>query len=275
MMEVENGSSLYLVGKMVAESDKYRLYLCKQKESGRQCLLQIATTIEQNSGLDRAAYILKELKQRSDETEEAYARDKTDSKDLLNYDLGFPELIESFICSQQLGRRVNIIAFRNVDDVSKMIPISNINAKDRLRVDLRTSVWIMGKLLKLLVFTHNEGISVNFLTGKNVLIYPDQHYVLIFDWSGAQIHPEDVPFEIRQLEISRVAQAVIAVLGGDLATGIIPNDGDEAFGRYTDYLLRLARGNESKAERAHMQFYELVDTLWKRGFYPFTTTSLH
>ncbi|OGI26166.1 MAG: hypothetical protein A3J76_01820 [Candidatus Moranbacteria bacterium RBG_13_45_13] len=273
-MEIRNGEDVYFVGKQVADAGVYRLYLCIQGETERQCLLQIASAVENNSGLDRAAYILGELKQRSEEIEEEYGRVKKDPKDLLNYHLGFPELVDSFICHQQGGRRMNILAFRHVEDASRMIPLTNITFKDRLRVDLRTSVWIMGKLLKLFVFTHGEGFSVGLATGNNILIEPDQHYVLFFDWSGAKIHSSVLPVEIRRQEISQAAQAVITVLGGKPETGAIPDDGDEAFGRYADFLHRLARGSESNAERAHFQFYQLVDSLWKRGYYPFTTKPL-
>jgi hypothetical protein len=273
-MKMRSDSHLYLVGAKVADADRYRLYLCEQEETGRRCLVQTANAAEYNGGLDRAAYLLDELKRHSDELEAEYAGAKEDPKDMLNYDLGFPELVEGFICQDQGGRRVNILAFRNVEDVSKMVPLSNITTKDRRRVDLRTSVWILGKLLKSLVLTQCVKISVGLVVGNNILIEPDRHYVLIFDWSAAQIHSGDLSFETRRQEIAQAAQAVITALGGDLATGVFPDDGDEAFGRYTDHLLRLARGSESKAERAHAQFYELVDSLWKRGYHPFTTKPL-
>jgi len=273
-MEIESNFHLYQVGRKVAETSQYRLYLCTQEKTGRQCLLQIAVATEHNGRLDRAAYIINELKRRSDELEEEYARVKTDPKDLLNYDLGFPELVDTFISAEQGGRRVNILAFRNVEDASKMVPLSNIIDKDRLRVDPRTSAWIMGKCLKLLVFTQSENISTGLNSGNNILIEPDQHYVLIFDWSDAQTHSAMIQIETRCKEISDTAKAVVTVLGGDLKTGIFPSDGDETFDRYTSHLLQLARGSESKADRAHARFYELVDSLWKREYYPFTTKPL-
>lgn len=274
MAEIRNGSHVYEVGKKVAETDTHRLYLCAQDGTGRQCLLQIATAVEHNGGLQRAAYILTELQRRADELEKEYARVKTDPNVLLNYGLGFPELIESFAYHEQGGRWINIVAFKNVEEINRLVPLVNITDKDRMRVDLRTSAWIMGKLLKLLVFIHSEGISAGLLSGSNILIEPDQHYVLIFDWSAARVYPEAVPMKIQRQEISQAAQAVIAVLGGDFKTGVFPDDGEEAFDRFTEHVLRLARGSESNAERAHANFYKLVDLLWKREYYPFTTKLL-
>lgn len=271
MMEIKNGSCLYRVGNRVAETGHYRLYLCIQEGTGRQCLLQVATSAEHNGGLQRAAHILKELQRRAGELEAEYARVKTDPKVLLNYQLGIPELVNSFICKEQGGRQINVFAFRNVENVSDMVPLSNITAKDHLRVDLRTSAWIMGKLLKLLVFAHHEGISVGVLDGNNIVIEPEQHYVVIFEWSAARMYPETVPAETRSREIAHAAQAVVIVLGGDLATGTFPDDGHKT---YTDYLLRLARGRISDARKAYEHFYSLIDGIWEREYYPFTTKPL-
>ncbi len=273
-MDTDTGLNAYDVHKIVADAKKYRLHLCAQKASGRQCLLQIASAVEFNGELDRVAFILQELKRRSDELEEEYAQVKEDSNVMLNYEIAFPELVDSFICDEQGGRRVNVLAFRNVEDVSKMVPLSNITKKDRLRIDLRTSAWIMGKTLKFLTFAHGAGISVGLVTGNNILIEPDQHYVLIFDWSFAQMHIDKVPSDLRCQDISQAAKAVITAFGGDLETGYFPGVDDEDFHRHTDYLVQLAHGRETRAEKAHENFYKIVDSLWKREFYPFTVHPL-
>lgn len=269
MTEIRSDSHLYQVDRKVAETGAYRLYLCRD-EKGRQCLLQIAAAVEHNGNLQRGAYVLKELERRADELEENYARVKKNPEAMLNYKLGFPELVDGFISQEQGARQVNILAFRNVKDVSKMVPLTNITAKDRFRVDLRTSAWIMGKLLKLLAFVFAEGFSVD-PTGSNVLIEPEQHYVLIFDWSAAQIYPEATPKEMQSLQISRAARAVAVVLGGNLETGVFPDDSSKA---YTDFILKLARGGMRDAEAAHKEFYALVDTLWERKYHPFTVEPL-
>ena len=269
MIEIRNDFHLYQVGKQVAETGTYRLYLCRD-EAGSQCLLQIALATANNGGLQRTAYVLKELERYADELEEEYARVKKDPEAMLNYKLGFPELVDSFVSQEQGARHINILAFRNVGDVRSMVPLSNITAKDRLRVDEHTSAWIMGKLLKLLVFAFSEGFSIE-ATGNNVLIEPKLHYVLIFDWSTAQVFPEAVPRETQSLQISKAAQAVVVVLGGELETGTFPDNSTKA---YTDFVLHLARGGMRDAEQAHKEFYALVDALWERKYHPFTTKPL-
>ena len=274
-MEIINGRFHYEVGVAVAETADYRLYLCRKAGVDRGFLLQVANEVAGNGKLDRAAFILNELAQKAEAVEAEYAKVKDSEKSFINYNLGFPEVVDSFVCPEQGGRRINILAFRYVDDVTKMVPIANITDKDHLRVDLKTSAWMMGKLLKMLTFIHNEGITIGQLSGNNVLVELEHHYVVLFDWSEAKMHTGEIPDELLKAEIAAAAQSVIVVLGGNLETGEIPNDGDVDFAPYTEYLLRLSRGEENKAKQAHQRFYELITTeLGWKGFHPFTTRGL-
>jgi hypothetical protein len=272
---MENRLQLYDVGKKVGKAPMYALYLCLQKEIGRQCLLQIANEVKGNVVVDRVAYILSEFARYAGELEEKYAENPKNAGKTLGYDLGFPELIDSFICQEQGGRRINVLAFRCVESVHDMIPIINITVKDRLRTDLRTSGWIMGKTLKMIDFAHSYGVTINSTRGNNILIEKDNHYSLIFDWSLAQIYLEEIPEDVRCRDISHAAQAAIKMLGGDWEKGFLPDDGEKAFPVYSEYLFRLAHGKESKAIRAHHGFYDIVDMFWKKEFYPFTTKPLN
>ena len=274
-MEIKNGDQIYQLGELVAEAEMYRLYLCKQVVTNRQCLLQISTGIEHNGSIERNAFFLNELQRRAEIVEAEYAKVRTRPDSVLNYQLGFPELVDSFVCPEQGERRINILAFRNVEAVNKMVPLSGITEKDHLRVDMRTSAWIFGKLLKLLVFAHSEDILVKQLGAGNILIEPDQHYVLIFDWSDALTFVGAIPEEYRRDEISAVAEAVAYVLGTNPTTGVFPDDGEPAFNDYSHYLFHLVNRNERNALRAHQNFYELIDKLWPRGFHKFTTKPLN
>lgn len=271
-MIIENQDRRYEVGDQVAQASNYRLYLCRQEGVERQCLLQIAVDAAHNGALDRAAYILAELKRRADELEEEYVKVKTDPKMMLNYDLGFPELLDSFVCQEQGGRRINILAFRSVDDVSKMVPIGNIIHRDGKRVDLRTSAWITGKSLKLFVLAHSMGISIR-PDNTNILIEPDEHYVVFFDWSDSTFYSTEIPSETRSEAIAKMAQVVITLVGGDYETRSFPDD-EGGMEEYKTILLALADGVYHNAEKAHARFYEIVDALWERAYYPFTACNL-
>jgi len=273
-MMLVNGSSKYLVGDLVAATDAYRIYNCTQEDSGRQCLMQIASAVGHNGDLARASYILRELKLSADEQEKKYKdAGGHEPQMLLNYQLGFPELVDSFVCEDMEHRQANVLAFRSIEEVRSVVPLSNITTKDRLQIDLRTSGWIMGKALKMMVLAHhNSGIAVRLMNGNNILLSPEQHYVIIFDWSRAQLYPGDIPLEERRRDISQTAQAVITVLGSNFRKGAASED--KCVKQYVDYISRLARGVDGDAKRAHKKFYELVDALWKREYYPFTTEPL-
>lgn len=272
-MLIQNNDRRYQLGDQVATADKYRLYLCKQDGSEQQYLLQIAIEANHNGTLDRTAFFLRELKAEANRLEEEYAQIKTEANHFLNYDLGFPELIDSFVCTEQGGRRINILAFRGITDVKRMVPISNIVSKDHRRVDLHTSAWIMGKALKLLAFAHGMNVAIGRMHGSNILIEPEEHYVVLFDWSDARSYP-DIPSDARRTDISQAAKAIITLVGGDITTRRLPNDIPEELRPYTDMLFSLAGGSKYDAKVAHQLFYELIDRLWERKFYPFTTQPL-
>ncbi len=271
-MIVKHGDRQFEAGRLVADNGRYRQYLCVEigADKEKECLLQIATATNGNGQLDRAAYFLQELERRAREVEKEFKKVRTDPKVMLNYGLGFPKLVDSFVCQEQGGRRINILAFRRVDQVGQMIPLSSV-IKSNLMIDRRTSVWILGKLLKLLTFSHSEGIAVGRLDADNILLQPNQHYVVLFDWSEGSQYPEKVPAEIACQEITQAAISVMAALYYDPESGKFPDDPDDPDDRYVKHLMTLAKGQEHRADQAHQEFYKLVDTIWERRFYPFTT----
>lgn len=258
----------YDVSELVAEAATYRLYICKDVATGKQCLLQVATDAVHSGGLERAAFVLRELKQTADLFETEYA--KLDAGQL-SYERLFPQVLDSFIDEGQGRRRLNVLTFSEVDDVRQLVPLSNLVTKDRLRVALPSSAWVLGRLLKLLAFAHGEGIAVRALTGGNVLLEPSRHFAIVFDWSASLTHPGEVPADLRKDDIASAAKTVFAAIGGDLATGDFPYDGEC---QYLEFLQRLANHREGNAERAHEEFYQLVEKLWGRKFRPFETLPL-
>ncbi len=268
-MILTNGSNQYQVGERVAETETYRIYLCEEVETGRQCLLQIAAEVEHNGGLDRAAYVLGKLKQTSDLFEAKFAET---NEGRLSYDYLFPQLVDSFVSGEEQGRRrVNILAFTEVDDVTELVPLSNLATKHGMRVDLKTSAWILGRLLKLAAFAHGQGIAIRALSGGNILLLPERHFAITFDWSSSLTHQGKIPAEIRKDDIASAAKTAFAAIGGDPEIGDYPYDGelDDKDRRYLELVWRYASRRESDAEKAHRQLYDLLEELWGRKFHPF------
>lgn len=272
MVTISHGSTRYVVSELVAEAATYRLYICSRTDTGEQRLLQIATGIEHNGGLDRTAFVLQRFKQASDRFEAANAKQSPDYQ--LNFDRLFPNVVDSFVSDEQNKRRVNILLLKDVDVITAMAPLSNLRVRDRRRVDIKTSVWIMGRLLKLLNFSHSQGVAVQLLTDKNVLIGPERHFVVVLDWTGAFTYQSEVPADARRDDIVRATQVVFVALGGDPATGSYPYVCDDTDQQYLEHLRGLMAGRSSDAEQANRQFYDLVNGLYGVHFHPFRTLPL-
>lgn len=260
----------YKVRRQIGATDRFKLYECLLAD-GRICILKIASSVEQNSLLDREAYILGIMREEAKSLEAEYALIKT-GNEVLNYQFFFPDLIESFVAKDQNNRRINILSFFEIaESLGQLAPLSHLISRDHVRVDPRTSAWILGKLLKLLVFTHSQGISVGFFTGENILINRERHFVAVFDWTKAMVSESGVASELAREEISQAAREVIVILGGNANTGELLFDEQLTDSRYADFLKDLLFKRQSSAEGAHRSFYELILALWPRKFYPFTT----
>lgn len=275
----------YTIGDVVAENKDYRLRKCWETITGRELLLQIANDISKSAGLSRNAWILTKLANSAEEIDE---KRNTESKKPLGFKYGFPELLDSAIVSidslitirddivdwgDQRTRQVNVLGFRNVNSLVNIIPLVKL-WKDSLRVDLRSSAWMLGKLLKLISFAHSNQFEIGDISGNNILIDPNNHYIIAFNWANAIIHEDGVPSSIVKQEIKKAASLIIKALGEDLSLTIV-NDADNV---YVDYIKHLATNGESDTFEAHKTFYEIVDSLcnnpdsvWKPGFYKFTT----
>jgi len=262
--------------KLLGETEHFRLYECALPDGAGVGILKIAATIQDNSVLDREAFILQMMKDKAEELEAKYRADKHDDTRTPNYQICFPNLVESFISEEQGGRRVVVVSLLGAeDDIGRFVPLSHIISRDRVRIDPKTSAWIMGKFLKLIAFLHDQGISLGFAEGENFLIERKEHYVLFFDFTDAVVHPDNkVPERIAREEISQLAKEVMLVLGGDPDTGKIPPNDQDSDGRYASHIFYLAWGGEQNAGIAHTKFYELVRSLWPSKYWPFTSHPL-
>lgn len=267
-MFVQGETCRYDVGRKVAENPRYKVHLCTSDDEDSQNLLLVVAQDGQNGVVDRWAYVLRELARHAQRVEEEYSRVKTDPDAVLNYQLQFPRVVETF--KSPKGRRIIILAFES-SEPSAMVPVARMIRKDNLRVDTKTSVWMMGKLLKLIGFAHSQNIALGTIANGTVLIDPDRHYVNVFDWTAATLSHVPLTEEDKRKEVLQASHVIVDALGGDLRQRKIPNDEGEEGERYNAHLWTLADGIYADADQAHLRFYQLVDRLWERGYHPFTT----
>ncbi len=260
-----------VVGNPVASTNAYRLYLAKDTATDAWCLLQVAASRHANGGLSREAFILGRLADTSRAYDEAYG--KTHEGHRLHYDRLYPQLIESFVSPVQGDRRINVLTFSDVNDIPRLTPLWNLRHKEAVILDPKTSAWIMGRLLKLLCFVHEQGIAVRSLGSNNILLDKEQHFAIVLDWTNAFVFPDKVSPDVAATDIACAAAATLASCGVT-SDGSLPYIASSGDARYIDLLRTFADGTIQCADTAHTQFYDLVREIWGNEFHPFTTLPL-
>lgn len=272
METIDSPTAQYGVGEHLGGTEKFTLYECVLP-NGNVGILKIATSVEYNGNLDREVYILQTMQEKAELIEIEAARVEP-GKGELGYRHFFPALVESFIAPNQGNRRVSILSFSEVcEQLGDLVPLEHLASREHVRVDPKTSVWIMGKLLKMLDFAHSQGVSVK-IDGENILINRERHFVIIFDWSESTIESGEIQQVEATMEIHRAAKEVILALGGNPETGEIPADIQLEDDGYKKLLFSLASEHESNAGKAHEKFYKFVRSVWPSKFHPFTAYAL-
>lgn len=261
----QNGN--YEIVRKLGGSKCINYHICRNK-ADEWLILAIAAMAEHNAVIDRTEYLLSRLFDYSEKYEREFAKQAQPGR-RIHYDWLFPQVVEQLTLPEQGERRVNILHFPEVD-LRQAFALMQITEKGQ-RVDLKTSAWIMGRLLKLLSFLHESSVTTPVLT-NNFLIEPDNHRLLMLDWSEATIG--DTPTPAQQcFAIKQAAECVLLLLGATCKDGVWHYDYEleENENRYIRRLQTMHKGEYTSAYQAHAAFYETVDSLWGRQFHPFTT----
>lgn len=267
---IRSKAANYAVKKLVGETEFYRVYIAVDPVSEEECLLKIARDVAGNGGLDREAFILREIEKEIARLNAEHKK-KNHTEHGLGYQRCFPRLVESMLVPEQGDRRVNVVAIYGAKQVTDLVPIEQWRTREKRRIDPKSSAWIMGRLLKIFTLTHPFGVSVGKIDGGNILVNPVEHHVVLFDWSRARHHNDRLPLQSAKAEISAAATQVVLALGGDPATGKLPENDQLQTDKYAKFLRHLIEGGIPDPVKAGWEFYALLDEVWETGFHPFTT----
>lgn len=270
-----NGTSYIIVKPDVGVTSKYRIHLIQLEKTHQYALLKVAKAKEHNYLLATEFKILRLLQLAADDIER-----QSDAS--FNYHHFVPEAIDHFEADSSSHRMATIVKYAEVvEEPNEFAPLSLLVSLEQ-RVDIKTAVWIMGKLLKTIDLAAHTGVSTNALTPSNILIQPDKHWLVVFDWTTAKI-TRDEPAMIRSL-----AQSIVRLVGGTTkvdgrdTTVLLPsqemvavtNRQHREFERFLSQLFQP----ESSALEFHNMLYRLADTtwpkhqekeIWVRDFHPF------
>ncbi len=265
-----SGSARYEVQNLVGGTDTYNVYVCSS--AGGQYLLKVATEIGYNGLLDREAFFLRDMQMEIARADAVY-KTRNHTTEGLGFKRCVPHLIDTFIADDQGGRRVNIVSVYGAERVSELVPLSRLREEELVRIDAKTSAWIMGRLLKIFSFTHPYGIGNGNVNGSNIVINPEKHHVVLLDWTSAHHYGSLVPHDAVRVETAAAAKAVLTALGAN-EYGVLPHSDQLPDRRYEEFLVRLAQVGVTDVRKAGQEFYELLGQLWPSGFHPFTTHPL-
>jgi hypothetical protein len=254
----------------LAVTATYTVYLVTDEADGSWYMLKVPPPgIPGNGRLDREALVLKDIQA---EVERIRATEKPDATGgALRFEKCFPRLHESFLFTEQGDRRINVIEIPATDMVTDLFALEQWRIRNEVRIDPKSSAWLMARLLKVFTLTHPIGISVGKIDGGNILVNPKKHRALFFDWTEAHQYPTYVPPEKVGEEIADAAKQVFLALGGSLAKGTLPASDQLTDGRYAKLLLQFMSGVERDPDKAYDRFYKLVREMWEPEFHTFTT----
>lgn len=160
-------------------------------------------------------------------------------------------------------------------------------------IDFRDMVWMYKRLLVGLGFAHEQGVLHGAVLPPHVLVHPTDHGAVIVDWSYALTDPGpkdrikamSLPYEsFYALEIPRketslkpstdiymAATCAVALLGGDVKTGIMPDSvPKEIRDFFTPSLDESAKHRPQSAWDLHEQFDALLQkVVGKPTYRPF------
>lgn len=257
-----------IVRNPLSTTPEARLYLAREEQSDTWRLVQVAASRAHNGALERAAFILSRLNETAEQFDAVYTKSHDGHR--LHYDRLYPRVVETGISPEQGSRRINIYALADIDDIRRVVSLAGLVRRQQLRVDVETSAWIMGRLLKMLAFVHGEGIENRYLTANNILLDPQEHFAVTLDWSNSFVHPAQVPADIATTDIGKAAHATLFALGGT-DDGAWPYEGHTP---YITLLRQMMAGKYTDADKASDVFYELVRAEYGKSFHPFTTLPL-
>lgn len=244
--------------KLMVQNENVRMYSVTHE--GRPLVFKIAIETSNNDAVRQESNILQQLR-------------TLDTKGL--YSWFFPEVVESFVANQQGGRLVNVLGFPPiVEDSLQLVPLSKIAADGR--VDLKTVVWMYGKLLKVISYCHDHDIANGAITATNVLVETTEHGVVLFDFTRAVRRPS---LAVQYNEVKLATRMALVLIGGDVDTGKLPEYlmSDPKVELTKAQFLEFEHFFQDKlfrgglAQSAKDNFYLLVEDVWPQRYHEFRT----
>ena len=154
--------------------------------------------------------------------------------------------------------------------------LAEVRAAYPAGLDARDMAWIWRRLLTVLGFAHQSGVSHGAVLPVHVLIGPADHKLVLIDWCAAAVPgrvplpvPPAVPAAYREwVAVDRFATPAADVRAASRCMRDLLGPADPAVTRHLD---RAGQGTSTDAWQLRDEFDRLIETLWgSRQFRPLT-----
>jgi len=260
----------YVVTDLYAEGDLADVYRCTYEEDGKenQAAFKIASSAGDNDFMENEARVLLAM----------YPKKQVEQR-FYRY---LPKPLDSFSLRAGRGavRRVNVIQLADGH-----VPLSAVMAAYPKGIDYRDAVWMFKRCLAGLWYVHRQKLVVHgAVIPPHLLIHPTGHGCKIVDWCYAvqdwpakKNHVKAISKAYRayyapeifkknpptpQTDLYMLGKTIVALLGGDVATGRMP---DAVPKPVRTFISSLVIENQSKrpddAGKLHEEFDALLESV--------------
>ena len=219
----------YTLERLFTQGDLCNLYLGHALTSAekKRVLLKVPLQPQDNDLGANEARVLRHL---------SVGKDYQEAKPFIS------QLLDAFSYEESttgILRQVTILAY-----VEGFVSLKEVKAAYPGGIDPKDMAWIWRRVLVALAFAHANGVIHGCVLPTHILIHPEQHGVVLIDWSYAVLDPQTThtwikaisadyrawyPAEVfaRQvpgpgLDISMAASCMIYLLGGDPQQRTLP-----------------------------------------------------
>ncbi len=262
--------ALYTVERLIAYGDLCAVYAGNTALANgqRRVLLKIPIKPENNDLITNEARILKHL-----QASKEYAK-------LCHF---VTQLVDTFSYQEEssgMVRQVNVCAY-----MEGLFSLKEVRAAYAQGVDARDMAWIWRRLLVALGLAHANNVLHGAVLPTHVLIHPQQHGVVLIDWSYAVLDPGETgervsaissayrdwyPPEVfaREtptpgLDIAMAARCMIDLLGGDPRQCTLPETVPWQIRNHLNGCMLAAP--QMRPQDVHLvlkEFDNLIERLW-------------
>ncbi len=253
-----------------AQGDVCNLYHCTHIFDGKEtaAIFKVARQPADNDLVANEAAVLQHL---------------ASSQEYKQFHAYIPQVVDTFDYrdpSSPAPRRVNVLAF----EAGQYFSLQEVRAHYPQGVDPKDMAWMWRRLLIALGFAHACGVIHGALLPTHVLIQPEQHGLVLIDWSYAvsnatmgehipaiasayqawyppEVLAKETPTASTDLYMG--ALCMIYLLGGDPVTGVMPESTPKRIQSFfRGVALQKPAQRPQKALALLDEFTDVIQQLW-------------